>query len=69
MDSGDVGVLGLLASLVLVAVAFAVSLRLRLRLERDLVVSVVRGLVQLLIVGAALKLIVDPHTPLVWSWL
>lgn len=47
MDSGDVGYLGLAASLVLVAVALAISLRLRLRLERELVVSVVRGLVQL----------------------
>ncbi len=54
MDSADVGFVGLAASLVLVAVAVAISLRLRLRLERELVVSVARGLVQLLIVGAAL---------------
>jgi UDP-glucose/iron transport system permease protein len=69
MGSGDVGVLGLAASLVLVALSVAISLRLRLRLEREMVSSVVRGLVQLLIVGAALKLIIDPETPLVWSWL
>jgi putative ABC transport system permease protein len=69
MESGDVGALGLAASLVLVAVALAISLRLALRLERELVVSVVRGLVQLLIVGAALAIVVDPDTPLVWSWL
>ena len=70
MDSaGDIGFVGLAASLVLVVVAFAISLRLRLRLERDLVVSVTRGLVQLLIVGAALAIIIDPDTPLVWSWL
>jgi len=67
--SGDVGYLGLAASLVLIAVALAISLRLALRLERDLVVSVVRGLVQLLIVGAALAIIIDPDTSLVWSWL
>ena len=67
--SGDVSPLGLAASLVLVAVSLAISLRLKLRLERDVVVSVVRGLVQLLIVGAALKIIIDPKTPLVWSWL
>ena len=66
---GDVGPLGLAASLVLVAVALAISWRLRLRLERELVVSVVRGLVQLLIVGVALKVVIDPDTPLVWSWL
>ncbi|MBW3606897.1 MAG: iron export ABC transporter permease subunit FetB [Actinobacteria bacterium] len=69
MDSaGDIGVIGLAASLVLVVVAFAISLRLRLRLERELVVSVTRGLVQLLIVGAALAIVIDPDTPLVWSW-
>jgi putative ABC transport system permease protein len=67
--NGDVGFVGLAASLVLVAVALAFSLRLKLRLERELVVSVVRGLVQLLIVGAALQIIIDPQTPLVWSWL
>ncbi len=70
MDSaGDVGYIGLAASLVLVAVALAISLRLKLRLERELVVSVARGLVQLLIVGAALAIIIDPDTPLAWSWL
>ncbi len=69
MESGDVGPLGLAASLVLVAVALAFSLRLRLRLERELVVSVTRGLVQLLIVGAALAIVIDPDTSLVWSWL
>jgi putative ABC transport system permease protein len=66
---GDVGYGGLAASLVLVAVALAISRRLRLRLERDLVVSVTRGLLQLLVVGAALALVIDPATPLVWSWL
>ena len=66
---GDVSYGGLAISLVLVAVALAVSLRLRLRLEREMVVSVTRGFVQLLIVGAALGLIIDPDTPLVWSWL
>ncbi|MBA3746708.1 MAG: iron export ABC transporter permease subunit FetB [Solirubrobacterales bacterium] len=69
MENGDVGVLGLAASLVLVAVALVISLRLKLRLEREVVVSVVRGLVQLLIVGAALAIIIDPKTSLVWSWL
>ncbi|MDP2712498.1 MAG: iron export ABC transporter permease subunit FetB [Solirubrobacteraceae bacterium] len=66
---GDVGYGGLAISLVLVAVALAISLRLRLRLERELVVSVARGFVQLLIVGVALALVIDPGTPLVWSWL
>ncbi len=66
---GDVGYGELAVSLLLVAVALAVSLQLRLRLERELVVSVVRGLAQLVVVGAALALVIDPDTPLAWSWL
>jgi putative ABC transport system permease protein len=65
----DIGVAGLAASLVLVAVALAIGWRQRLRLQREMVVAVVRGLVQLLIVGAALAIVIDPDTPLVWSWL
>ncbi len=67
--NGDVDALGLAASLILVAVAIAISWRLRLRLTRELVVACVRGFVQLIIVGAALALVIDPETPLVWSWL
>ena len=52
----------------LVAVALGISIQMRLRLERELVVSVVRGLAQLLVVGAALALVIDPDTPLAWSW-
>jgi len=66
---GDVGYVGLAISLILVAVAVGISLRLRLRLERELIVSCTRAFIQLLIVGAALGLIIDPDTPLVWSWL
>jgi len=65
----DIGVAGLVASLALVAIAIAISLREQLRLERDMVVAVVRSLVQLLLVAAALQLIVKPATPLFWSWL
>ena len=67
--NGEVGYGGLAISLVLVAVAVGLSLWLRLRLERELVTSVTRALIQLLIVGAALGLIIDPDTPLIWSWL
>ena len=44
--------------------AAAAAPRARARRRR-----VVRGFVQLLIVGAALAIIIDPDTPLVWSWL
>lgn len=69
MRNTDIGVAGLVLSLSLVAVAIAISMRERLRLERDMVVSVVRSLVQLLLVAAALQLIVKDSTPLLWSWL
>ena len=66
---GDVTPLGLAASLVLVLTAIAISRWQRLRLERDMVTSVARSLVQLLLVGAALGLVVDEDASLVWSWL
>jgi len=69
VGEGTITVAGLVLSLSLVAVAIGISLREHLRLERDMVVAVVRALVQLLIVGAALELIVKPSTPLIWSWL
>ena len=68
-STSEVGAAGLALSLVLVAAAVALSRWQHLRLERDLVVSVVRSIVQLLIVGAALQLVVDPGAWLGWSWL
>jgi UDP-glucose/iron transport system permease protein len=65
----DIGFGGLAVSLVLVAVALAIGWRLRLRLQRELVVSVVRAFVQLIAVGAALAIVIDPKTPIAWSWL
>jgi putative ABC transport system permease protein len=69
VGEGDVTWVGLVASLSLVAVAVAISLRERLGLERDMVVAVVRSAAQLLLVALALQAVVDPATPLVWSWL
>jgi putative ABC transport system permease protein len=65
---GDVGFLGLLASLVLIAVAIGLSVWQRLGIERSIVVAVVRAVAQLLIVGAGLAFVIDPDTPLAWSW-
>jgi putative ABC transport system permease protein len=67
--SGDVGALGLAASLVLVALAVALSAWQRLGLERGLVWATARALVQLLLVGVALAAILDPDSPLILSWL
>ncbi len=66
---GDVGAWGVAASLVLVAVAVVLSWREGLGLERTLVWSAARALVQLLLVGAALALVIDPDRPLFLSWI
>lgn len=65
----SIGVSGVAASLVLVAVAVLLSLRQRLGISRRILVASGRALVQLLLVGVALQLILDPDTPLAWSWL
>ncbi|HEX5923593.1 MAG TPA: ABC transporter permease [Baekduia sp.] len=67
--SGDVGWWGLAASLIMIAAVALVSWRQKLRLERDLTIAVGRSLTQMLLVGAALGLIVDPDTWLGWSFL
>ena len=69
MPEGDVGALGVAASLVLVAVAVALSAAGHLGLERRLVWAAARALVQLLLVGVALTVVIDPDRPLVLSWL
>jgi hypothetical protein len=66
---GDVGLVGLAASLVLVAVAVALSLVQRLRLERAIAWAAIRAIVQLLAVGAALALVIAPDAPLRYAWL
>ncbi|MDH3731685.1 MAG: iron export ABC transporter permease subunit FetB [Acidimicrobiia bacterium] len=66
---GDVSYLGLAISLVLVLVAVGLSVAQRLGIERSMLWAALRGLVQLLAIGFALGLILDPETPLIWSWL
>jgi putative ABC transport system permease protein len=70
MIDGDVGVLGLLASLVLVGVAVALSRWQRLGVASDLVLAVIRAVTQLLVVGTALAFVLDPdtHLGLSWAW-
>ena len=67
-DIGRVGPLGLLASLVLVAVVVAVSRWRHLDLGREVVVACALALVQLLLVGAGLRLVVGDDRPLWPSW-
>lgn len=68
MNQTDIGDVGLAASGVLVAVAVGISLWRRLGLEARLVWACVRALAQLLVVGWALQLVVDPDDPLIWSF-
>lgn len=68
MAAGDVSVVGLALSLLLVAVAIGLSCWRGLRLEGSIVWAVIRAIVQLLLVGLALTLVIDPARPIVWSW-
>lgn len=69
MPQGDVSVLGLALSLLLVAVAVGLSIWQRLGLEGRMIWASIRAIAQLLLVGFALALIIDPATPLMWPWL
>jgi putative ABC transport system permease protein len=68
VDENVIGWGGLAASLVFVVVAVVVTGRQQLGLERSILASVARSLVQMAVVGTALVPIVDPDTPLLWSW-
>lgn len=70
MPEGDVGAAGVALSLLLVGVALVLSAWQRLGLEAPLVWSAARALVQLLLVGFALAVVIDPASPPVlwWAW-
>jgi putative ABC transport system permease protein len=69
MSSGEITWVGLATSLVLVAVAVGLSLWRGLGLERSIVWSCARAIVQLLLVGLALQVVIDPDSPIALSWL
>ncbi len=64
----EIGALGVALSLILVVIALLISWRQELRLGGPIVVAVGRSLVQLILVGLALELIIDPTRPLALSW-
>lgn len=68
MSGEVVGWGGLAVSLAFVAVAVGVQWRQHLGLERSILTAVGRSLVQMAVVGTALVPVVDPDTPLAWSW-
>jgi putative ABC transport system permease protein len=65
----EIGWGGLALSLLLVVVAILISLWRQLGLEATMAWAATRALVQLLLVGVALDLLLDPGRPLAWSWL
>jgi putative ABC transport system permease protein len=64
----DIGWLGLAASLILVVVAVGLSAWQGLGLERSIAWACTRAGVQLLAVGSALVLVLDPDRPVAWSF-
>ncbi len=67
--TGSISLLGVACSAVLILVVVLISLRWHLGLERTVVWAAVRAVVQLSVIGLALKLVVDPDEPVLWSWL
>lgn len=68
MPATDIGWTGLAASLVLVVVAVALSWWQGLRLEGPIAWASLRAAVQLVLVGWALKLVLDPSASVVWAF-
>jgi putative ABC transport system permease protein len=69
VGAADIGWWGVVASLVLVGVAVAVSLTQRLGLAGGILWACTRAAVQLLAVGVALTLVLDPQAWVGWAWL
>ncbi|MEX0767755.1 MAG: iron export ABC transporter permease subunit FetB [Microthrixaceae bacterium] len=69
MTEQIVGWSALAVSLVFVVIALAITAKERLGLTRTIMLAVARSLGQMMLVGFALVPIVNPKTPLVWSWL
>jgi putative ABC transport system permease protein len=66
--NGGIGFVGLAISTVLVAVALLISVSQGLGLERSIAWASLRALVQLLLVGLALDVVMNPSRSLIWSW-
>lgn len=68
MTRDVIGWAGLGVSLAFLGFTLLITGRQRLELNRSIVVAVARSLAQMAVVGAALVPLVDPDTPLAWSW-
>ena len=65
----DIGWTGLATSLLLVGVAIVISVARKLGLERSIAWASTRALVQLVLVGLALDLVLEPDRSIAWSFL
>jgi putative ABC transport system permease protein len=64
----DIGIVGVGASLLLVAVAVGLSFAQGLRLEGPILWASLRAGAQLVLVGLALKVVLDPDAPVAWAF-
>lgn len=69
MAEGDVGWLGLAASLILILITLGISMWRHLRLEREVLIATGRAMAQLLAVGYVLVVIIDPDQPIAYAWI
>ena len=69
MNATQIGWAGLVGSLALVVVAIALSFTQRLQLSRSILWASARASVQLLLVGFALRLVLDSNASVWWAWL
>lgn len=69
MNATQIGWAGLVGSFALVVVAIALSFTQRLQLSRSILWASARAAVQLLLVGFALRLVLDSSASVWWAWL
>ena len=68
MTSTHIGLLGLAGSFVLTLLAISLSLWQRLHLTGSILWASARAAAQLMAVGWALRLILDPDASVIWAW-
>ncbi len=69
MSSTQIGWAGLAGSFLLILIAIALSGWQRLHLSRSILWASARAAAQLLLVGWALRLVLDPGASVAWAWL
>jgi putative ABC transport system permease protein len=69
VNATQIGWAGLVGSFGLVAIAIGLSFWQRLQLSRSMLWASARAAVQLLLVGFALRLVLDSKTSVWWAWL